>query len=442
MRHAACSTIEAMTIRTYDGKKPCAKCGVLLYAHERRSAGDRLSSNCKPCDNRRKAAREKRKREAARAATSQQVVATPAPSVVATAPAPADPKALVELARLKRQLAEANGRVTALSAHAEALESALEAQQALAAAIRDTAAQEAVPQGPFPQGAVEWVGRKAPKAKKLRTGAFVALASDWHVEETVTLEATSGVNQYNLTIAADRIRQFGEGIARLHEFHRNMFDIPHIVLGMMGDFFSGSIHPENVETQALSPIESVAWLNQHIIQLIDGILRDTGLKAPGSLIIPFTWGNHGRITKRTHISTNAQNNLEYLIADTVRLRYANDPRVTVLAPKANHVYVDLWNKTIRFTHLDAIKYQGGVGGLTVPLNKAIVAWNRARHADVTCGGHWHQYLALPEAVVNGSLIGYNPYAEWIRASPEKPQQATFVLDSQHGKCLDTPIWIS
>jgi hypothetical protein len=88
-----------------------------------------------------------------------------------------------------------------------------------------------------------------------------------------------------------------------------------------------------------------------------------------------------------------------------------------------------------------VKYQGGIGGLTVPLNKAVIGWNNARYADVTCGGHWHQYLPLPNAVVNGSLIGYNPYAEWIRASPEKPQQASFVVDKKHGKCLDAPIWV-
>lgn len=402
-----------MTIKHLDGKKPC-----------------------KPCDNKRKV--EKKDRRAVSNEVLPTVQAAPAQVAPAQPESATDPKILVEMSRLKRQLGEANSRVSALSAHAERLQADLDAQRELAAAISSQATQVG---GLDTSKRVQSEPKIARRVKKLRTGAFVALASDWHVEETVTLEATSGVNEYNLTIAEDRIRQFGAGIARLHEFHTNMFDIPHIVLGMMGDFFSGSIHPENVETQALSPIESIAWLNRHIITLIDGILRDTGLTKPGSLIVPFTWGNHGRITKRTHISTNAQNNLEYLIADTVRIRYANDPRVTVLAPKANHVYVDLWDKTLRFTHLDAIKYQGGVGGLTVPLNKAIVAWNRARHADVTCGGHWHQYLALPDAVVNGSLIGYNPYAEWIRASPEKPQQATFMLDSKHGKCLDTAIWI-
>jgi hypothetical protein len=383
-----------------------------------------------------------------------------------------DARMAIEMSRLRRRFAELSAAHKALTAHAEGLSARLEQQEALASAMDALAAKNAAAGGAAggaaagaAAGAVSpgftatwtlesgspletvWGLHTSPgKAQKprmaKRVGAFVALASDWHVEETVTLEQTSGVNEYNLDIADARIADFGRGIAEMWDYHSYAYDLDKLVLGVVGDLFTGSIHPENVETASMSPIETVAWLNDRLVRVVSDILADCSLSKPGSLVIPFSWGNHGRTTKRTHISTNAQNNYEFLIADTVRRAFAKDPRVQVLAPRANHTYVDLWGeKSLRFTHLDSVKYQGGIGGLTVPLNKAVIGWNNARYADVTCGGHWHQYLPLPNAVVNGSLIGYNPYAEWIRASPEKPQQASFVVDKKHGKCLDAPIWV-
>ena len=36
----------------------------------------------------------------------------------------------------------------------------------------------------------------------------VIVASDWHIEESVTADITNGLNEYNLKIAEDSIRQF------------------------------------------------------------------------------------------------------------------------------------------------------------------------------------------------------------------------------------------
>ena len=369
-----------------------------------------------------------------------------APLVIAPAAPPSDvtgkllAEATIESARLKRQLEEARASNRALSELADRLSREAESRAAVA-----EAALHLSPSGPRIDARDSAAPNPTPSrtGRPRRAGTFVALASDWHVEETVTLEATNGLNEYSLDIAANRIRQFSRGISDLFDFHSNLFSIDKVVLGMLGDFLTGNIHPENIETQAVGPIETIAWLQRAIGEVIDTILLDCQLSAPESLVIPFAWGNHGRLTKRTHISTNAQNNLEFLIAEFVKQRYRNDPRVVVLAPRANINYVRLYDNrwTLRFTHLDQFKYQGGVGGLTIPLFKAIAGWDKGIHADVTCGGHWHQYLDLPNAVVNGSLIGYNPYAEWIRASPEDPKQATFMIDKKHGKCLATPIWI-
>jgi hypothetical protein len=49
----------------------------------------------------------------------------------------------------------------------------------------------------------------------------IALASDWHVEETVEAASVNGLNEYRLPIAKTRIEKFFSTIARLTEIERH-----------------------------------------------------------------------------------------------------------------------------------------------------------------------------------------------------------------------------
>ena len=67
-------------------------------------------------------------------------------------------------------------------------------------------------------------------------------------------------------------------------------------------------------------------------------------------------------------------------------------------------------------------------------------WDRARRADFHNFGHYHQYLNMGHIANNGSLCGFNGYAMSIKASPEPPQQAFYLVDSKRGKTCCSPIW--
>jgi hypothetical protein len=105
-----------------------------------------------------------------------------------------------------------------------------------------------------------------------------------------------------------------------------------------------------------------------------------------------------------------------------------------------HNIVELYGKTLRFHHGDGLKYQGGIGGLTVPVEKAIASWNKSPiKADLDCFGHWHSQMQNPKFCANGSLIGFNAYAIAIKAAFEPPQQTFFLFDKQRGRTVTTPI---
>jgi hypothetical protein len=99
--------------------------------------------------------------------------------------------------------------------------------------------------------------------------------------------------------------------------------------------------------------------------------------------------------------------------------------------QTQHV-LDLDGFRVRFHHGHAVRYQGGIGGIHVPLNKSIAAWDATLKADLTCLGHWHQFSwgRSGRYVSNGSVIGHSAYAVRIKAAYEPPCQACVVIDHE------------
>ena len=117
--------------------------------------------------------------------------------------------------------------------------------------------------------------------------------------------------------------------------------------------------------------------------------------------------------------------------------------MTFILEKSYFTYVQVWdNFKLRCSHGHAVRYGGGVGGITIPLRKAVAQWNKARHANLDICGHWHQFLDLGDVIVNGSLIGYNAFALRIKANYEPPRQAFFLIDETVGKTVVAPILLT
>lgn len=272
----------------------------------------------------------------------------------------------------------------------------------------------------------------------LREGALVALASDWHLEEVVTLDSTAGRNEYNLEIGQRRAHRFFSGIQWLLSHHRHDFAIRDLILWFGGDFFSGYIHEELTETNELSPVESVLHVKQVLSDGLHTLLADSKLER---IVIPSSYGNHGRITAKRRIKNGAEMSYEWLLYNVLAQEFSNEKRIQFEINRSPHQYVEAYGKTLHFHHGDDVVYHGGVGGLNVPLGKRVPQWDTVRYADLHHIGHFHQCRDFGRAVVNGSLIGFNDYAMSIGAAYEGPQQQSYVLDSKRGKCMVTPIWV-
>ncbi len=275
----------------------------------------------------------------------------------------------------------------------------------------------------------------------VREMTAVVLASDWHVEERVDPEAVAGRNEYDLAIASDRVDRFFQAVAWHIEHQRGSgkIAINDLVLWLGGDLMTGYIHEELVESNQLSPTQTILWLLPRLEAGVRGLLERLDL---ASVTIPCSYGNHGRTTPKSRVSTGFANSYEWLMYHDLAARLKDEKRVRFEITASAHQYVRVYDQVIHFHHGDSLKYAGGVGGIAIPLLKAVPMWDREVQADIHCIGHFHQLRDFGRAVVNGSLIGWNPYAQSIRAEFEPPQQAMFYVDSRRGKVMHTPLWVA
>ncbi len=277
------------------------------------------------------------------------------------------------------------------------------------------------------------------KRGKSRGVAVVIPASDWHVEERVFPEAINGRNSFDLAEAERRIKRFYLKSLELIDWYGHMAPVVEIWHPMLGDLMTGHIHEELMETNTLSPTEACVFLQEMICSGIDLWRKETKLP----IYIPTCVGNHGRTTQRKRIKTSCRNSYEWLLYKTMERHYNGNPSVTWGVGAGYHNIQIIQGRKVRFHHGDGLRYMGGVGGITIPVNKAIAQWQKIDTVDFDIFGHYHTFLFhYPQWVACPSLIGYTEFSVEIKAEFQHPAQAFIVIDRDYGITLSTPIFLT
>ncbi len=338
-------------------------------------------------------------------------VVIPVAPEVAVAADRAKAKAAFEITNLKRKYASATQTI--------------ERQE------RELSAMGALGQG------LETFRIEARKGSGSAEATAVLVASDWHIEENVGPEV-GGLNVYNIDIAKQRATKFFQSGLRLIKLLQQDVTINTVVLALLGDFITGNIHgEENAEINELQPNHAIVQAQGILISGIDFLLANSDC----NFVLPCHSGNHARTTLKTRFGAENGHSLEYLMYLHLAAYFRSEPRVSFIIPAGMHSYLQVYDTMIRFQHGHAIKYGGGVGGIYIPVNKAISQWSKARHADLDVFGHFHQMRDGGNFLCNGSLIGYNSFALSIKADYEKPKQLLFLLDNKRGRTCNWPIYV-
>lgn len=280
-------------------------------------------------------------------------------------------------------------------------------------------------------------GREKPGDK--REGVAFVVASDWHVEERVDPKIVQGLNEFNPQIAERRIARFFDAIEWLIVEARQSHTIDELWIAAIGDFITGYIHEELLESNFSSPLQAIGFWLDHFERGVRYLCK----ALPGLEIkIACRFGNHGRTTHKTRIATAAANSFEWFAYVQLGKMLRDLPQVQVQVTEGHHSVIQVYDMRIHLHHGDSIRSAGGIGGIDVPLNRAVAQWRNKYKTDLSVVGHFHRYQSGERLITNGSLIGYGAYSDWLAsADPEPPQQAFNVFDRRRGKCKVSPIWV-
>lgn len=265
----------------------------------------------------------------------------------------------------------------------------------------------------------------------------VALFSDAHIEETVKPNSVLGLNEYNIDIAKERIMKYFENLSECLKVD----EVDDLIFGSLGDTISGYIHNELEQCNGMSPIEATFMAQSLIYSGLKMLVETTKLKSIKFIGIV---GNHSRTTKKIQHANGYKLSYEWLMYKNIESQcQANGLPIEFCIPEAELAIINTPdNKKFIFCHGFQVRGGGNgtVCGIYPSLNRLALKWGKTIGQDKIYLGHYHQCVSIPNAVVNGSIIGYNAFALTNGCSYEEPAQMYEVYDTNIGQLLTRMIY--
>lgn len=265
----------------------------------------------------------------------------------------------------------------------------------------------------------------------------VIVASDWHIEETVTAAITNGLNEYNLEIAENSIKQFFSKACDKIQKAKEHSTVNTVVLAILGDIINGVLRNEDLESNQTTPVDAITLARA----LIYTGIKTLHNKIKCNLRVICCVGNHGRLTEKIHFSNQVHNSLEYLLYRTLERDFRDVDGVTFVVSEAPYVIQPIYGVRVRFHHGHSIKFHGGIGGIAVPVLRKTAQMNTIEEADLDVIGHFHTSQVFNNVIVNGSLVGSNGFSMSLGLPHDIPKQTYFEIDSKYGRTTVCPICI-
>jgi hypothetical protein len=267
--------------------------------------------------------------------------------------------------------------------------------------------------------------------------------SDWHVGEVVSLEETSGVNEYNKAIFQDRVRRLVSRTIDLLKNH-GPGNYPGIIVNLIGDLVSGGLHPELAKTDEEESIPSVLTTVDVLIWAFEQLISEFG-----QVFVPCASGNHGRSTPKPEYKRYVFKNFDWLICQLVARHFMHRPEIVFSIPSSNEVNYRVFGKRYLAMHGDMMGVRGGDGiiGSIGPISRGAMKVGK-QHAvigsdfDTLVIGHFHQALWLPGVIVNNTLKGFDEYCKnSLRAPPSTPSQSLWLEHPKWGRTAMREVFV-
>lgn len=277
---------------------------------------------------------------------------------------------------------------------------------------------------------------QTPKTRRARHAIANLMLSDLHFDEVVRAEQVGGRNAYDRRIAELRLKATVHRTISMARDYISGVKFDGIHIWWNGDSVSGNIHDELKRTNnAQDVIDTIDYWADHVAGAFSALADHFG-----HVRVVVSYGNHGRSTKKPEAKDAIRSSFDWLLARIVYRALKSDSRISWNIPESLTVRETVFNTTYHLEHGD--NFQGGdqIAGAVRPVLMGY--YRRLAQGDpfdVMLIGHFHSYKALPEAILNGSLVGYTEYGMRKGFRFEEPKQAFWVTTPEHGPTMHLPI---
>lgn len=281
--------------------------------------------------------------------------------------------------------------------------------------------------------------------RKLQSSAEIAAVvkfSDWHIGERVRREETENLNEFNYTIAQERVREITGKIVGWTATHRMAFKISRLYVFCEQDFISGDIHDElrrtnefPVPVQAVKAgsilAQSVATLAAHFDEVV---------------LVEVGGDNHSRLTQKPQAKQKSINSFGYVVYAILNTLVEKHKNIRIESSEAMTLLVDVVGQKFLCEHGDTVRGWMGTPYYGLARHKGREAVRRMivrKQQDIgfdyiSCG-HFHVPAIIEENIlVNGALNGTTEY-DHACGRHAKPAQVSFMCHRKYG-IFDWTAW--
>lgn len=270
----------------------------------------------------------------------------------------------------------------------------------------------------------------------------VACLSDIHYGEVVDPAVVNGVNKYNTAIARDRIQKWADKIVLICR-HYVKATYPGIVVPLLGDLFSGSIHDELDATNEVTAPQALLDL----LAILKGTLVKLANEFEHVKVVAVS-GNHGRLDQKPRFKQAAYRNWDWLLCCLLERLFveAGDKRITWQVAASHDTQFEVYGTKFNASHGEELKGGGGIQGALSPwmigdYRKRKRARAMDQDYDYMLIGHWHVRDAFGGIIANGTVKGYDEYAAGKNLPFQTPQQQLFMVRHDGRIAYSTPLFL-
>lgn len=263
-----------------------------------------------------------------------------------------------------------------------------------------------------------------PKAdRKLNNMTIELLLSDLHYGKIT--------DQFDGSVARDRMRQFISVATKEIEEHSHLFNIDRINLALMGDII------ESYTMHGLESASSSEMSNSEQIYLaIESLMEDAImplLKLGYHIYVPCVTGNHDRTERDKTYNRVGRNNVTWIIYNTLSLLCNaagyTSKHITFEVAESPYLLTNIYHNNVLYEHGDLIKNTN---------KSSIESHIAARQKQLNCVvdfyrmGHYHEVTMYEQGriIVNGCLTGQDSYADVCGFNTQAYQLINFYIETK------------